>query len=32
LDLPPFKLDGVTLVLGEEGPEYKAMMAKAGGA
>ena len=32
LDIPPFKLDGVTLVLGEEGPEYKAMMAKAGGA
>jgi ubiquinol-cytochrome c reductase iron-sulfur subunit len=29
LDVPPFKLDGVTLVLGEEGPEYKAMMAKA---
>jgi ubiquinol-cytochrome c reductase iron-sulfur subunit len=32
LDLPPFKIDGTTLVLGEEGPEYKAMMAKAGGA
>ncbi|MDQ1297699.1 MAG: ubiquinol-cytochrome c reductase iron-sulfur subunit [Campylobacterota bacterium] len=29
LDLPPFKIDGTTLVLGEEGPEYKAMMAKA---
>lgn len=32
LDIPPFKIDGTTLVLGEEGPEYKAMMAKAGGA
>jgi ubiquinol-cytochrome c reductase iron-sulfur subunit len=31
IDIPPFKLDGVTLVLGEEGPEYKAMMAKARG-
>ncbi|WP_295054363.1 ubiquinol-cytochrome c reductase iron-sulfur subunit [Sulfuricurvum sp.] len=28
LDIPPFKLDGVTLVLGEEGPEYKKMTAK----
>jgi len=32
LDIPPFKINGSTLVLGEEGPEYKAMMAKAGGA
>jgi ubiquinol-cytochrome c reductase iron-sulfur subunit len=23
LDIPPFKIDGQTLVLGEEGPEYK---------
>ncbi|MBN2896022.1 MAG: ubiquinol-cytochrome c reductase iron-sulfur subunit [Campylobacterales bacterium] len=29
LDIPPFKVDGVTLVLGEEGEEYKAMTAKA---
>ncbi len=29
LDIPPFKIDGNTLVLGEEGPEYKAMTAKA---
>ncbi len=28
LDIPPFKIDGNTLVLGEEGPEYKAMTAK----
>jgi len=28
LDIPPFKIDGNTLVLGEEGEEYKAMMAK----
>ena len=27
LDIPPFKIDGNSLVLGEEGPEYKAMMA-----
>jgi len=32
LEIPPYKIDGTTLVLGEEGPEYKAMMAKAGGA
>lgn len=25
LDIPPFKIEGNTLVLGEEGPEYKAM-------
>lgn len=25
LKIPPFKLDGMTLVLGEEGPEYKKM-------
>jgi len=24
-DIPPFKIDGMKLVLGEEGPEYKAM-------
>jgi ubiquinol-cytochrome c reductase iron-sulfur subunit len=30
LDIPPFKIDGTTLVLGEEGPEYKALMAKVG--
>jgi ubiquinol-cytochrome c reductase iron-sulfur subunit len=29
LDIPPFKIDGNTLVLGEEGPEYKKMTAKA---
>jgi len=29
LDIPPFKIDGNTLVLGEEGPEYKAMTAQA---
>jgi hypothetical protein len=23
LDIPPFKIDGTKLVLGEEGPEYK---------
>jgi ubiquinol-cytochrome c reductase iron-sulfur subunit len=28
LDIPPFKLDGVTLVLGEAGPEYNALVAK----
>ena len=27
LDIPPFKIDGNTLVLGEEGPEYKKMLA-----
>jgi len=26
LDIPPFKIDGNTLVLGEEGPEYKKML------
>ena len=25
LDIPPFRIDGTSLVLGEEGPEYKAM-------
>jgi ubiquinol-cytochrome c reductase iron-sulfur subunit len=25
LDIPPFKIDGNKLVLGEAGPEYKAM-------
>jgi ubiquinol-cytochrome c reductase iron-sulfur subunit len=25
LDIPPFKIDGTKLVLGEEGPEYKSM-------
>jgi ubiquinol-cytochrome c reductase iron-sulfur subunit len=29
LDIPPFKIDGTTLVLGEEGPEYKELVAKA---
>ncbi|MCW1549943.1 ubiquinol-cytochrome c reductase iron-sulfur subunit, partial [Campylobacter jejuni] len=23
LEIPPFKIDGTKLVLGEEGPEYK---------
>ncbi len=27
LEIPPFKVDGTTLVLGEEGPEYKKMLA-----
>ncbi len=27
LDIPPFKIDGNTLVLGEEGPEYQNMKA-----
>ncbi len=27
LDIPPFKIDGTKLVLGEEGPEYKQMLA-----
>jgi len=26
LDIPPFKLDGTKLVLGEQGPEYKKML------
>lgn len=26
LDIPPFKIEGMTLVLGEEGPEYKQMI------
>jgi ubiquinol-cytochrome c reductase iron-sulfur subunit len=26
LEIPPFKIDGTTLVLGEEGPEYKKML------
>ena len=29
MDIPPFKIDGNKLVLGEEGPEYKALMGKA---
>ncbi len=29
LDIPPFKIDGQTLVLGEAGPEYKAMTGQA---
>ncbi|RUM62402.1 MAG: ubiquinol-cytochrome c reductase iron-sulfur subunit [Sulfurimonas sp.] len=29
LDIPPFKIDGTTLVLGEEGEEYKKLTAKA---
>ena len=29
LDIPPFKLNGEMIVLGEEGPEYKKMMKKA---
>jgi ubiquinol-cytochrome c reductase iron-sulfur subunit len=29
LDIPPFKIEGSTLVLGEEGPEYKQLTAKA---
>ncbi|ASM39640.1 ubiquinol-cytochrome c reductase iron-sulfur subunit [Campylobacter sp. RM12327] len=29
LDIPPFKIEGTTLVLGEEGPEYKQLMSKA---
>lgn len=28
LDIPPFKIDGTTLVLGESGPEYEALMSK----
>ncbi len=27
LDIPPFKIDGTKLVLGEQGPEYKKMLA-----
>jgi ubiquinol-cytochrome c reductase iron-sulfur subunit len=27
LEIPPFKIDGTKLVLGEEGPEYKKMLA-----
>lgn len=27
LEIPPFRLDGTTIVLGEEGPEYKKMLA-----
>ena len=26
LEIPPFKVDGTTIVLGEEGPEYKKML------
>ncbi|ASQ30003.1 ubiquinol cytochrome c oxidoreductase PetABC, 2Fe-2S subunit [Campylobacter avium LMG 24591] len=29
LDIPPFKIDGTKLVLGEEGPEYQKMIAEA---
>ena len=29
LDIPPFKIDGQTLVLGEAGPEYKQLTAQA---
>lgn len=28
LDIPPFKIDGTKLVLGEEGPEYQKMIAE----
>jgi ubiquinol-cytochrome c reductase iron-sulfur subunit len=28
MDIPPFKIDGEKLVLGEEGPEYKKLTAK----
>ncbi|HIP43818.1 MAG TPA: ubiquinol-cytochrome c reductase iron-sulfur subunit [Sulfurospirillum arcachonense] len=28
MDIPPFKIDGMKLVLGEEGPEYKKLVAK----
>jgi ubiquinol-cytochrome c reductase iron-sulfur subunit len=28
LDIPPFKIEGTKLVLGEEGPEYKKLVAK----
>ena len=27
LDIPPFRIDGTKIVLGEEGPEYKKMLA-----
>ena len=29
MDIPPFKIDGTKLVLGEEGPEYQALKQKA---
>jgi ubiquinol-cytochrome c reductase iron-sulfur subunit len=29
LDIPPFALDGQSIILGEEGPEFKVMMAQA---
>jgi len=29
MDIPPFKIEGTKLVLGEEGPEYKKMVGKA---
>ncbi|WP_200762753.1 ubiquinol-cytochrome c reductase iron-sulfur subunit [Nitrosophilus alvini] len=29
LDIPPFKIEGTKLVLGEEGPEYKKLVGKA---
>ncbi|NPA81875.1 MAG: ubiquinol-cytochrome c reductase iron-sulfur subunit, partial [Epsilonproteobacteria bacterium] len=28
-DIPPFKIEGTKLVLGEEGPEYKKIVGKA---
>ena len=29
LDIPPFKIEGTKIVLGEEGPEYKALIGQA---
>jgi ubiquinol-cytochrome c reductase iron-sulfur subunit len=29
MDIPPFKIEGTKLVLGEEGPEYKKLVSKA---
>jgi ubiquinol-cytochrome c reductase iron-sulfur subunit len=29
MDIPPFKVDGQSIVLGEEGPEYQKMTATA---
>lgn len=29
MDIPPFKIEGTKLVLGEEGPEYKKLVVKA---
>jgi len=28
MDIPPFKIDGTKLVLGESGPEYEKLVAK----